>query len=91
MPRPRICRRIRGKPRCDYFKPAGIPMSKLNEIVLSLEEYEALRLVDYKDVEQVSAGKKMEISQPTFSRILSSARKKVAEAIVDGKAIRVER
>ena len=66
-------------------------MSKLNEIVLSLEEYEALRLVDYKDVEQVSAGKKMEISQPTFSRILSSARKKVAEAIVDGKAIRVER
>lgn len=90
MPRPRICRRIRRRPKCVYFKPAGIRMIDLDEIVLSLEEYEAVRLIDLDNIEQGKAGKQMEISQPTLSRLLKSGRKKISEAIINGKAIRIE-
>ncbi len=89
MPRPRCRRRICGKPRANYFKPAGIRMSELNEIVLNLDEFEALRLIDLEEMEQISAGKKMKISQPTLSRLLKSGRKKIAEAVVKGMAIRI--
>jgi predicted DNA-binding protein (UPF0251 family) len=89
MPRPCIHRRIRGRPCSDYFKPAGIRMVKLEETVLSLPEFEAIRLVDFKGIEQNDAGKKMGISQPTFSRILKSARRKISEAIIKGKAIKI--
>ena len=76
MPRPRIRRRIRAMPGVTYFKPAGITMASLNEIILTVEEYEAIRLVDLESIAQGKAGKKMKISQPTLSRLLKSARKK---------------
>jgi len=90
MVRPRICRRIRFKPGVTYFKPAGIRMIELEEVILAFDEYEAIRLIDLENTEQGKAGKMMKISQPTLSRLLKSARKKLSEAIVKGKAIRIE-
>ena len=90
MPRPCIRRRVRGRPNSSYFKPAGIRMIELEEIVLTKEEFEAIRLKDSLGSEQNECAKKMEISQPTFHRLISSARKKIGKAIVEGKAIRIE-
>jgi len=90
MPRPHKRRRVRGKPNSSYFKPAGIRLVDLNEIELSLSEFEAIRLVDLNEVSQTEAGAKMQISQSTLSRILSSGRKNIADAIVNGKAIKIE-
>ncbi len=89
MPRPCIRRRVRGKPRANYFKPAGIRLRELEEIVLELPEFEAIRLVDFENIGQIKAGEKMKISQPTLSRLLKNARKKISKAIVKGKAIRI--
>lgn len=90
MPRPRICRRVRFRPNASFFKPAGIPVRELDEEVLSHEEIEAIRLIDHDEIEQSKACKQMEISQPTLSRLLKSARKKISQAIIHGKAIRIE-
>ncbi len=89
MPRPQKCRRIHFEPQILYFKPAGIPLTKLEEVTLTLEEFEAIRLKDLEGITQDDASKAMDISQPTFHRLLLSARRKVAEALVLGKAIRV--
>jgi len=89
MPRPFCRKRIRGRPNSNYFKPAGIRMIQLKEISLNLDEFEAIRFIDFLETEQLEAAKKMEISQPTFSRLLKSGRKKISEAIVKGKAIRI--
>ena len=89
--RPRIHRRIRFHPSVYYFKPRGIPMRMLEEVVLLPDELEALRLHDLKGLEHVSACKKMGISQPTFGRILNSAYQKISQAIIEGKAIRIEK
>jgi predicted DNA-binding protein (UPF0251 family) len=89
MPRPRIGRRIRFSPETTYFKPAGISLRDLEESVLERDELEAIRLVDLKGIEQTRAAEQMNISQPTLSRLLTSAREKIAEALVNGKAIRV--
>ena len=91
MPRPCINRRVRFNPNADYFKPAGIPMRSLEEVQLSLAEAEAVRLFDVEKLEQKLCAEKMEVSQPTFSRILDSARKKIADALIKGKAIRIEK
>jgi len=72
-----------------FFKPQGIPLNQLDEVVLTVEEYEALRLADLESKPQVRAAGEMGISQPTFNRLLTSARNKVAEALVRGKAIKV--
>ena len=90
MPRPRICRRISFQPDVTYFKPAGIPMRNLEESIVSFSELEAIRLKDLKGLDETTAAKKMKISQPTFNRLLRSARKNIANAIVKSKAIRVE-
>jgi predicted DNA-binding protein (UPF0251 family) len=90
MPRPRRFRRVRFWPEVTYFKPAGVQLRELEEAVLTVDEFEALRLKDLEDMDQGAAAKKMGISQPTFNRLLKSARKKAADAIVNGKAIRVE-
>lgn len=90
MPRPRRCRRVGSRPNTTYFKPAGVRMIDLKEIVLNIDEWEAVRLTDFLEIEQIEASKKMGISQPTFHRLLKSARKKLTEAIIKGKAIRVE-
>jgi len=91
MPRPHKRRRVQGRPNSSYFKPAGIRMFELKEIVLSMPEFEAIRLIDFKKVPQIKAGSEMHISQSTLSRILSSGRKKIADAIINGKAIKIER
>jgi len=90
MPRPRRCRRVWGEPHFSYFKPSGIPTRQLQEIVLSVTEYEALRLKDLEGLDQDEAAKKMNVSQPTFHRLLVSARKKITDAIVNGRAIRIQ-
>lgn len=83
-------RRVWLHPNVTYFKPAGIRMIHLEEITMTVDEFEAIRLKDYEDMDQTKAAKKMGISQPTFQRLLESARKKVADAFVNGKAIRIE-
>jgi len=89
MPRPRLCRRIRFNPQVKFFKPQGVPMVNLEVVELSNEELEALRLKNVENLEQTEAAKKMNTSQSTFQRILSSAYKKVSSAIVEGKAIKI--
>ena len=80
-----------GKPNSSYFKPAGIRMSELVETELSLPEFEAIRLIDFEGTSQTEAGEKMHVSQSTLSRVLSNSRKKIADAIVNGKAIKIEK
>ena len=89
MPRPRLCRRIWFKPNITHFKPAGVRLIDLDESVLSMDEFEAVRLKDFEGLDQVEAAKKMKISQPTFHRLIVDARKKLADAIVNGKAIKI--
>jgi predicted DNA-binding protein (UPF0251 family) len=90
MPRPRLCRRVKFLPETTYFKPAGIPLRKLEEVVLTVDEFEAIRLKDLEGLEQEKAAERMKISQPTFFRLLDSARRKIADAVVKGKAIKIE-
>jgi predicted DNA-binding protein (UPF0251 family) len=90
MSRPRIPRCLRFKPNVYYFKPQGIPLRELEEMVLLPDELEALKLHEVDGLEQIEASKKMKISQPTFARILGSSYKKIAQAIINGKAIRIE-
>jgi predicted DNA-binding protein (UPF0251 family) len=90
MARPRLCRRILSEPNITYFKPQGIPMRELQESVLTIDEFEAVRLKDLEGLEQEECAKKMNISQPTFHRLVLSARKKIADGMVNGKAIRIE-
>jgi hypothetical protein len=90
MPRPRLHRRIYFQPNATYFKPAGIPLANLEESILTFDEIEVIRLIDYEGIEQKKASTQMKISQPTLSRLLLSARKKIAESIINGKAIRIQ-
>jgi len=90
MPRPYCCRRIAGRPAASIFKPIGVPMRMLDEIVMTLDEFEAIRLADLDGLYQESAAAQMGVSRPTFSRITASAHRKVADALVHGKALRIE-
>ncbi len=90
MPRPRRCRTIGGPPGCLQFKPAGIPASRLTEQVLGIDELEAIRLADLEGLYQEQAAEKMKVSRQTFGRIVSEARRKVAEALVAGMVLRIE-
>ena len=90
MSRPKKCRFIKLEPNITYFKPRGVPMFQLEEIGLTVEEFEALRLHDVENLMEEKACKKMKVSRTTFHRMLVSAQKKVAEALVKGKAIRIE-
>ena len=90
MSRPPKCRRVEFLPNVTYFKPAGIPLRDLKEVRLSVEEAEAIRLKDIEGLEQEQGAEKMNISRPTFQRVLASARQKMADALLNGKAIRIE-
>jgi predicted DNA-binding protein (UPF0251 family) len=90
MVRPRLCRRVRFNPNVTYFKPRGIPLRELKETILNVDEFEAVRLKDLEGLEQEQCAEKMNISQPTFHRLVLSARKKISDAIVNGKAIKIE-
>jgi predicted DNA-binding protein (UPF0251 family) len=91
MPRPRLCRRVRFKPKTTYFKPQGVPLRLLDVVELSKEEMEALRLKNVSGLEQVECAKIMHTSQSTFQRILSSAYYKISHALMQGKAILIEK
>ena len=90
MPRPFCSRRIAGHPAAPVFKPAGIPMVLLDEVVMTLDEFEALRLADLEKLYHERAAEQMQVSRPTFSRIIDSAHTKIADALVHGKALRIE-
>jgi len=85
-----MCRRVAFNPDITYFKPIGIPMKVLEEVVVQVDEFEAVRLKDLEGLEQEECAKRMNISQPTFHRLVISARRKIAHALVNGKAIRIE-
>lgn len=90
MVRPRKCKKVYARPDVTYFKPRAIPMTELEEVELTVEEFETIRLKDRKGYEQKKVAKMMGISQPTLHRLLASARKKIAEALVEGKAIMIK-
>lgn len=90
MPRPRRSRRVLGEPKIRCFRPeGGAGHEKLEPIEITLEEFEALRLKDYHKIQQKNAAEIMDTSQPTFNRILKSAREKVAESLIEGKIIKI--
>jgi predicted DNA-binding protein (UPF0251 family) len=90
MPRPLKCRRVAFMPGVTFFKPAGVPLRELEQVRLSVEEAEAIRLKEMEGLEQEAGAEKMNVSRPTFQRILASARQKMADALLNGKAIRIE-
>jgi uncharacterized protein len=90
MTRPKCCRRVCGVPDKNYFKPRGIPISQLEEVLLSLDEYEAIRLADYEQLYQEEAAVRMNISRQTFGRIIEAAHKKIADVLMNGKALKIE-
>ena len=91
MSRPLKPRCVKGNPEVVYFKPQGIPLRLLEEVVLMPDEFEAVSLYMIDEFDQTVAAQKMKISQPTFARILKQAYKKIADALVHGKAIRIEK
>ena len=90
MSRPKCHRNICGIPDKNYFKPRGIPTVDLEEIVLNLDEFEAIRLADYEQLYQEEAAVKMNISRQTFGRIIEAAHKKIADVLLNGKALKIE-
>lgn len=90
MPRPCRCRRIRCNPDANYFKPRGIPLHMLEEVNLTLDELEAIRLADLEEMYQEDAAKKMNISRQTFGNIINSAHKKIADVLLNSKALNIE-
>jgi len=90
MPRPRCYRKVHFSPPIRYFKPVGQPLSELEEVALQADELEAIRLASLEGLSQTDAAAKMQISQSTFHRLLLAARQKVADALVNGKALRIE-
>jgi len=88
--RPKKWRRVTLLPEATYFKPAGVPARLLDEVTLSVEEVEALRLKEVEGLEPERCAREMCVSRPTFHRVLSSARRKLAEAIVKGKALQIQ-
>ena len=87
--RPRLARLVRFNPRVSYFKPQGMPLRDLEVVELTEEEVEAIRLKNIKGLDQVKCAKLMRTSQSTFQRILAAAYKKISQALIDGKAIRI--
>ncbi len=89
MARPKKLRFIKFNPRITFYKPQGVPLSILKITIISKDELEALRLKYYLQLEQKECAKRMKISQSTFQRTLSAANKKIAQALIEGRAIRI--
>ena len=89
MARPLKCRRVACDIPARYFKPQGIPMYALEEIELAQDEVEAMRLTDIEDLYQAEAAERMGVSRQTLGNIIARAHKKVALAIMQGKALRI--
>jgi uncharacterized protein len=89
MARPMKCRKVACTVAATYFKPQGIPMRELDEVALELDEIEAIRLADLEELYQADAATKMGVSRQTFGNIIARAHKKVAMALLGGKALRI--
>jgi predicted DNA-binding protein (UPF0251 family) len=90
VPRPPCCRRVMGKPAASLFTPAGSRSSSAEQVVVSLDEFEAIRLADCEGLKQEDAAEQMQVSRPTFGRVLESAHRKVADSLVHGKPLKIE-
>jgi len=90
MPRPENMREIENMPEITWFKPAGVPMREIEEVVLTFDEIEAIRLADFEGMYHEQIAEQMKVSRATVGRILTAARQKTADALVNGKAIRME-
>lgn len=90
MPRPRHCRRVACLPQATFYKPRGIPLALLQHVTLTVDELEAVRLADFQGLYQGQAAEKMSISRQTFGRVIESAHKKIADALVNGKALSIQ-
>jgi uncharacterized protein len=89
MVRPRKCRKVNFEPEITYFKPQGVPLRNLEEVVLTKDELECLRLSELENLSQLQSAELMEIHQSTFQRTLTRAREKISDALVNGKAIKI--
>jgi len=78
------------EPEVAYFKPRGIPLTKLDEVILTVDEFESIRLADIEGMYQDEAAKEMNVSRQTFGNIVKSAHRKIADALVKGKAIKIK-
>jgi predicted DNA-binding protein (UPF0251 family) len=90
MGRPKKCRWVETEPGVTFFKPRGIPLRSLQQIVITVDELEAMRLADYLEMTQEEVAQRMQVSRPTVTRMLSRVHRAVAEALVHGKAICIE-
>lgn len=90
MPRRPCCKRVEEMPGVNYFKPRVVPLSALEEVILSVEELEALRLAHKESLYQQDAAERMGVSRATFGRVLDAAHRKVTKALVEGCALRIE-
>ena len=90
MPRPKCCRQVGRLPDKIYFKPQGVPSVQLEEVVLSIDELEAVRLADFEGLYQEQAARRMNISRQTFGRIIIAAHEKIADALINGKALKID-
>ena len=90
MVRPRRVRRVEGIPQITYYKPVGVPLASLEEVVITLDELEAVRLTAGKGLSQSETAERMNVSQPTVHRLIENFEKKITDALLNGKAIRVE-
>jgi len=90
MTRPKYCRKIGYAPDVTYFKPKGIPAALLEEVLLTLDEFEAVRLADLDGLYQDQAAASMNVSRQTFGRIIDSAHRKIADVLIHGKALKIE-
>ena len=90
MGRSQNWRRVSFLPEVSYFRPADVPLGALQEVCITVDEAEAIRLKDVEWLEQEECAESMRVSRPTFGRILTSGRRKLADALLTGKAIRIE-
>lgn len=90
MPRPQIKRIVSGRPGVVVYKPAGVPARDIEWVRLALDEFEVIRLVDGEKLDQDTVASRMGVSRPTVTRILGSARSKIARVLVHGQALMIE-
>jgi uncharacterized protein len=90
MSRPPCCRKVDQLPNATYFKPRGIPLRDLEEVALTVDELEAIRLADLEGFYQEAAAARMNVSRQTFGRIITEAHRKVADFLIGGKALLIE-
>ncbi len=90
MPRPFCCRRVSGQPSSTFFKPRGVPLTLLEVVTMTVDEYEAIRLADLEGLYQEDAAQHMGVSRQTFGRIVESAHRKIADALAHAKALEIK-